>query len=261
MRPLALACLAAVSLGCGRSDIPAVAAEPAPTTPVEVVARFPHDAGAFTQGLLIEEGRLYESTGGYGFSTLRLVDLATGVPSKQVRLSDRVFAEGLAAHGDRLIQLTWQAGVAIAYDRATFRPVAKFRYRGEGWGLTSDGERLYMSDGTATVTLRDPQTFAAVGQIRVTDAGRPVSKLNELEWVDGELYANVWFDPRIARIDPESGGVRGWIDCTPLVREYRRDEQAVLNGIAYDRDSGRLFVTGKDWPALIEIARPAATAD
>ncbi|MEM1062490.1 MAG: glutaminyl-peptide cyclotransferase, partial [Planctomycetota bacterium] len=244
---------ALVLVGCGgveRGVSTAAEVPAADAVPVKVIKAYPHDPLAFTQGLLIEDGVLYESTGEYGESTLRIVDLETGKPRKIVRLSRRLFAEGLAAIDDRLVQLTWQAGIGVVYDRETLKPTGRFSYRGEGWGLTADGERLYMSDGTATIRVLDPETFRVVDRIGVTLGGRPLKRLNELEWVGGEIYANVWFEPFIARIDPATGVVVGRIDCSAVVARYRRAEHQVLNGIAFDRDAGRLFITGKDWPVL-----------
>lgn len=220
----------------------------------EVVAAYPHDPNAFTQGLAIDGGVLYEGTGLYGASTVRRVDLATGQPEKQRGLNARYFGEGIAILDGSLYQLTWQNGVAVVYDLDTFEVERTMPYEGEGWGLTHDGTHFIMSDGSATLRFRDPQTFAVVREIEVRDAGTPVPRLNELEYVDGEIWANIWYDDRIARIDPTTGEVRGYVDLHSLYPASARGSEAVLNGIAYDAAAKRLFVTGKNWPQLFEIA-------
>jgi glutamine cyclotransferase len=229
-----------------------------PAAGFEVVAVYPHDPDAFTQGLAIEAGRLYEGTGQYGASTVRRVDLASGRPEKQRALNPRYFGEGIAILGGLLYQLTWQNGVVVVYDLETFEVERTMQYDGEGWGLAHDGRELIMSDGSATIRFRDPQTFAVTREIEVRADGVPVSKLNELEYVDGEIWANIWYDDRIARISPENGEVLGFIDLSTLYPRSARGGEAVLNGIAYDRAAKRLFVTGKNWPQLyeIELVRP-----
>jgi len=222
----------------------------------EVVARYPHDAEAFTQGLVYhEDGILYEGTGLWGESSLRRVDLATGAVLQRRDLAPQYFGEGIVVVGDRIVQLTWKAGVALVYDRDTFEPLGEYRYPGEGWGLTYDGERLIMSDGTSRLRFWDPDTLAEIGSVEVVDGEEPVDDLNELEFVDGEVWANVWQTDRIARIDPDSGRVVGWIDLAGLLTEEDRGgmQVDVLNGIAYDAEGGRVFVTGKWWPVLYEI--------
>lgn len=219
---------------------------------VEVVKEYPHDSRAFCQGLVFHDGELYESTGHYGESTVRRVELETGRPKRVVNLGDRHFGEGLVLWDDHLVQLTWRARVAIVYDKDTLRRQRTFRYTGEGWGLTHDGTHLVMSDGTATLRFLDPESFEVVRRLRVTEGGRAVDKLNELEFVRGEVLANIWYDDRIARIDPKTGNVLGWIDCSNLYPN-RRDRDDVLNGIAWDPEKSRLFVTGKNWPKLFEI--------
>jgi glutamine cyclotransferase len=223
---------------------------------VEQVRSYPHDSTAFTQGLVWRGGRLYESTGRYGQSSLRLVELETGRVLQRVDLGQQYFAEGLAAVGDSLYQLTWKEGVAFIWDPATLRKISQVAYSGEGWGLTSDGRRLIVSDGSSYLSFVDPVTFALDTTVRVTDGGRPVDQLNELEWVKGEVWANVWHTQRIARIDPQTGRVKGWLDLTPLIPPVT-DQEAVLNGIAYDPDADRLLVTGKLWPRLYEIRVPS----
>ena len=229
---------------------------PAPVVAVEQVASYPHDSTAFTQGLMWRDGRLYESTGRYGQSSLRLVELETGRVLQQATLGQQYFAEGIAAVGDSLYQLTWKEGVAFIWDPATLRQVGRVEYSGEGWGLTSDGRRLIVSDGSSYLTFVDPVTFQVDTTIRVTDGRRPVDQLNELEWVKGEVWANVWHTQRIARIDPRTGVVKGWLDLSALIPPLR-DPEAVLNGIAYDEAADRLLVTGKLWPRLFEIRIPS----
>jgi glutamine cyclotransferase len=219
----------------------------------EVVAAYPHDPNAFTQGLAIDGGRLYEGTGLYGASSVRRVDLASGRPEKQRALNARYFGEGIAILDGSLYQLTWQNGVVVVYDLETFEVERTMQYEGEGWGLTHDGTHFIMSDGSATIRFRDPQTFAVVREIEVRDRGAPVPRLNELEYVDGEIWANIWYDDRIARIEPATGEVRGYLDLRTLYPASARGSEAVLNGIAYDSAAKRLFVTGKNWPQLFEI--------
>jgi glutamine cyclotransferase len=219
----------------------------------KVVAAYPHDPAAFTQGLAIEAGRLYEGTGQYGASTVRLVDLESGRPQKQRALGPRYFGEGIAILGGLLYQITWQNGVVVVYDLETFEVQRTMQYDGEGWGLTHDGRQLIMSDGSATIRFRDPQTFAITREIEVRNDGVPLVRLNELEYIDGEIWANIWYDDRIARISPADGKVLGFIDLAKLYPQSARGSEAVLNGIAYDARAKRLFVTGKSWPQLYEI--------
>ena len=230
----------------GTSGVPANAG-------FKVVAAYPHDPAAFTQGLAIEAGELYEGTGQYGASTIRRVDLASGRPEKQRALGPRYFGEGIAILDGLLYQLTWQNGVVVVYDLETFEVERTVEYAGEGWGLTHDGDQLIMSDGSATIRFRDPQTFAVTREIEVRHDGVPLSRLNELEYVEGEIWANIWYDDRIARISPADGRVLGFIDLTSLYPQSARGSEAVLNGIAYDAAAKRLFVTGKNWPQLYEI--------
>ena len=219
-----------------------------------VVNVYPHDPDAYTQGLVYRDGFLFESTGLNGRSTLRKVRLETGDVVQQHRVDSQYFAEGLADWNGQLIQLTWKSGLGFVYDLTTFQPRKTFRYRGEGWGLTSDDTRLIMSDGSATLRFLDPVTFQERGQVNVRDGNAAIRDLNELEYVRGEVYANVWHTDRIARISAASGRVVGWIDLTGLLSTvYQRDPEAVLNGIAFDAVRGRLFVTGKLWPQLYEI--------
>ena len=219
-----------------------------------VTNTYPHDHGAFTQGLVYERGFLYEGTGLYGRSSLREVVLETGQVTRIRRLESRYFGEGITIFGNRILQLTWVARTGFVYNRETFERVRSFNYTSEGWGITHDGRRLIVSDGTPTLYFRNPDTFEEVGRVEVRDEMGPVTRLNELEYVEGEIYANVWESDLIARIDPESGRVVGWIDLSGLLpgrEQFGAD--AALNGIAYDVDGKRLFVTGKRWPKLFEI--------
>jgi glutamine cyclotransferase len=220
----------------------------------EVVHTYPHDPGAFTQGLLYEGGYLYESTGLEGQSSLRKVELATGRVVQKIDVPSPYFAEGLAEWQNRLVQLTWVSHVAFVYDRTNFRKLSELRYSGEGWGLTHDGRHLIMSDGSDTLRYLDPLTFHTIRKLSVKDAGEPVINLNELEYINGEIFANVWQTDSIARISPETGRVNEWVDLTGLLpASDHTPDTDVLNGIAYDAKENRLFVTGKRWPKLFEI--------
>jgi len=219
-----------------------------------IVNTYPHDRNAFTQGLVFEDGVLYEGTGGFGDSTLRRVELETGDILQIRGLSDQFFGEGIAIYGDKIIQLTWRSNIGFVYDKNSFELLQEFNYSTEGWGITYDGTRLIMSDGTSTLHFLDSQTFEEIGQLEVFDSDSPVTRLNELEYVQGEIYANVWQTDRIARIAPETGRVIGWVDLEGLLTPEDRSEPVeVLNGIAYDAKTDRLFVTGKLWPKLFEI--------
>jgi glutamine cyclotransferase len=225
-----------------------------PTATYEVLNTYPHDRGAFTQGLVYEDGWLYEGTGLNGRSTLRKVVLDTGEVVQSHALDDSYFGEGITIFGDKIYQLTWQSQIGFIYEKASFTQVGEFYYPSEGWGITHDGAQLIMSDGSATLHFLDPQTLQEISTISVTDNNGPVLRLNELEYVNGEIYANIWQTDRIARISPETGQVLGWIDLTGLLSaEDRQQTVDVLNGIAYDAASNRLFVTGKLWPKLFEI--------
>jgi glutamine cyclotransferase len=220
----------------------------------EVVRRFPHDTTAFTQGLAFYDGYLYEGTGLKGRSSLRQVRLETGEIVRQVALAPEYFGEGITVIGNEVIQLTWQSHVGFVYNRADFQWLRSFSYSGEGWGITTNGHELFMSDGTSEIRVLNSGTLAERRRVRVHDGTAPVSELNELEFVDGEIYANVWHHDRIARISPQSGEVLGWIDLTGILSPvYHLEPDAVLNGIAYDWQSKRLFVIGKLWPAIFEI--------
>lgn len=219
-----------------------------------VVAVYDHDRNAFCQGLVYDNEELWEGTGKYGQSALRKVDLASGRVLQEHRISARQFGEGITVMGDLVYQITWKARTCYVYDRKTFREVKRFRYEGQGWGLTHDGTHLIMSDGSSALRFIDPDTFEVVRRVWVRASGRGVSELNELEYVDGEIFANVWRKDGIARIDPQTGVVTSWINLTDLYPlRKRRDRENVLNGIAYDAKEKRLFVTGKNWPKLYEI--------
>jgi len=223
-----------------------------------VVHAYAHDSAAFTQGLAYRDGFLYEGTGLKGASSLRKVRLETGEVVQRIDLAPELFGEGITFHKNEIIQLTWLSETGLVYDASNFRLLRRFRYRGEGWGLAADGrpnrDELFMSDGTAEIRILDGATLEEKRRFTVRDGGKPIERLNELEFVEGEIYANVWQTDRIARISPETGNVTGWIDLSGLLSPlYRRDSGAVLNGIAYDAARKRLFVTGKLWPKLFEI--------
>lgn len=221
---------------------------------VEVVAQYPHDSGAFTQGLLLADGRLYESTGLVGRSSLREVRLEDGVVMMQHDVPPPYFGEGLALVEDELLQLTWTQGTLLRYDRATFEPRGETSYDGEGWGLCYDGDALWMSDGSATLTKRDARSFAKLDSVEVKLAGKPLTRLNELECVDGLVYANIWERDDIARIDPTNGRVTAVIDASALRASLGITARgAVLNGIAYDAENDLFLLTGKLWPTLFAV--------
>ncbi|MDQ1639264.1 MAG: glutaminyl-peptide cyclotransferase [Pyrinomonadaceae bacterium] len=220
----------------------------------EVVHAWPHDRGAYTQGLVFNDGKLIESTGQVGHSSLRRVELETGKVLQKVDVDAPYFAEGITLLKGKIYQLTWQQQLGFVYDAWTFEKIGEFHYLGEGWGLANDGQSLILSDGSNRIRFLDPGNFAVQKTIAVVDGKAPVNELNELEYVQGEIYANIWHADRIARIDPQNGAVVGWIELTGLLaRGEVSDEEAVLNGIAYDETNGRLFVTGKLWPKLFEI--------
>jgi glutaminyl-peptide cyclotransferase len=226
------------------------------STPVagyKVVNVYPHDRRAFTQGLQYVDGVLFEGTGQHGQSGIRRVKLETGEVLQQQPLDSKYFGEGITVWRDTIVQLTWQSEIGFVYDKASFKQTRSFSYTGEGWGLTNDGTRLIMSDGSAAIRFLDPTTFKETGRITVKDSGVAVSHLNELEVVKGEILANVWQTPRLARISPKTGAVVGWIDLTGLLDPREAVGTDVLNGIAYDAKGDRLFVTGKWWPKLFEI--------
>jgi glutaminyl-peptide cyclotransferase len=240
------------------ATIPAASGQAAATgRPAEygyrIVNVFPHDPQAFTQGLIFRDGFLFESTGLNGRSSLRKVRLADGVVVQQHRVDDEHFAEGLTDWNHRLLQLTWQSNLGFVYDLDTFAVRQTFRYAGEGWGLARDNRRLVMSDGSARLRFMDPETFAETGELVVHDGGLPVRNLNELEVVNGQIFANVWQSDYLLMIDPASGRVAGRVDLSGLLSRSERAATDVLNGIAHDSGADRLFVTGKLWPKLFEI--------
>jgi glutamine cyclotransferase len=230
-------------------------AGPPPVYTYTVLNTYPHDPSAYTQGLVWFDGAFYESTGLYGQSSLRHVALETGEVLRRYNLPAQYFAEGLALVNDRLIQLTWQSHIGFVYDAATFDLLDDFAYSTEGWGLAYDGEQLVMSDGTATLRFLDPDTLSETHTLIVKDGETPITRLNELEFVDGEIWANVYQTDRIARISPRTGNVIGWIDLSGLLPpEDRLQRVDVLNGIAWDAENERIYVTGKWWPKLFEIS-------
>lgn len=242
----ALAC--AVLSACSAADVA--------TWVPEVVAVHPHDPEAFTQGLVYLDGRFYESSGRYGRSDLREVVVETGAVVRRRPLEARFFAEGLERVGNRLVQLTYREGTALVYDLDTFEEVGRFTYEGEGWGLCFDGRELWMSDGSASLQRRDPETFALLGRVEVRRDGRPVARLNELECVGDHVVANVWLTNELVRIEKTDGRVDAVIDASALVPDdpaVRANPDAVLNGVAHDPATGRWWLTGKLWPVLYEV--------
>ena len=232
----------------------AAASAQTPEYGYRVIHAYPHDPNAFTQGLEYRAGFLYEGTGLKGRSSLRKVQLETGKVLQEIELDPQYFGEGITVLNQQIVELTWQSEIGFVYDQSTFRRLRTFNYPGEGWGLTNDGQNIYMSDGTAQIRIWDPVTLQEKRRITVRDRGEPVLNLNELEIVRGEIYANVWQTDRIARISPADGRVLGWIDLTGILSPEDRTERVdVLNGIAYDVLGNRLFVTGKLWPKLFEI--------
>lgn len=221
----------------------------------EVVEKYPHDPAAFTQGLVWHEGRLYEGTGLVGFSSLRRVKLETGEVEKKIDIAPNLFGEGIVIWIDSVVQITWQNHIGFVYDLDSFAQRRSFGYEGEGWGLTHDGTHLIMSNGTSVLTLRDPETLEETGRIDVTFRGQPLSRLNELEYIDGSIWANVWPTNQIVIISPSTGRVSGVLDLTGILTPEDQGNRGVdvLNGIAYDASSRRIFVTGKYWPTLYEI--------
>lgn len=253
-----------------RTPSPQAAADPTPsitdqTAPAvdetpevlsfRVVKSYPHDSGAFTEGLVIHEGILYETTGLNGRSTLRQVDLETGRVLRMRSLGIEYFGEGLAVIDDRMVWATWRTNTAFVYDLQTFEVTDEFNYEHEGWGMAYNGTHLYFSDGTDIIHILSPLDYSEVGTLRVSDHGEPVDMINELEFIEGDLYANIWLTTKIARIDPHTGVVTGWLDLEPLLTEFSEVTQSidVLNGIAYNQDTQQIFVTGKFWPRLFEI--------
>lgn len=238
---------------------PAAPAAPAPVpvTKAEIVATYPHDPRAFTEGLLIDRGTLYESTGREGQSDIRRVDLKSGRVLASVKLAPQLFGEGIVAWRNQLLSVTWHGGQGFKWSLPGLKRTGGFSYTGEGWAMTDDGRNLILSDGTPVLRFLDPTTQKVVRRLTVTANGRPLQQLNELEYVDGEIYANVWMTPYIVRINPANGRVVGVIDVSALIAKVAlNDRDSVPNGIAYDRAAHRLYVTGKNWPSLFEIKRP-----
>lgn len=243
---------------------PKTAADIVPVYTYEIVKSYPHDGQAFTQGLVFRDGILYESTGEYGQSTLRKVELITGKVLQKRDIAEDFFAEGMTVLGDKIYQITWREKTAFIYDVNDLKLLKEMRYQGDGWGLTHDGANLIMSDGTHVIRFINPETFQTVRTVAVLrENGQPLANLNELEYVKGEIWANIWHSEEtdvlgkpnyIARIDPNSGKIVGWIDLSSISPEdVKRNEENTLNGIAYDEASDRLFVTGKNWKRLFEI--------
>lgn len=247
-----------LATACGGRTLRSQTVPPQVTEPTRytyrIQAAYPHSTEAYTQGLQYADGRLWEGTGQYGRSAIFSYALDGSDRRQHSTLPAGEFGEGITLLGDRLYQLTWESNTCHVYDRATHRKVRDFRYTGEGWGLTTDGEKLYMSNGTATIYRLDPATFRREASITVTLRGEPVNYLNELEWIEGELWANIYTTDRIVRIDPRTGVVEGIVDLTGLLpAEERTPQTDVLNGIAYDAAAKRIFVTGKLWPKIYEI--------
>jgi len=232
-------------------------AEEKSDTPVfgyKIVNTYPHNTDSFTQGLIFDKGVLYESTGINGRSAVKIVDLKTGKTLKSHELPDKHFGEGIAIVGNRIIQLTWRSKMGFVYDKKTLKLTKKFRYQTQGWGITYDGKYLIMSDGSDVLYFMDPSTFKVMGTLEVYGDSGKVSKLNELEYIDGEIYANIWGTDKIARINPKTGRVTAWIDLSGLLSDQdKKGRVDVLNGVAFNSDNGKLFVTGKLWPKLFEI--------
>jgi glutaminyl-peptide cyclotransferase len=255
------AVLLVLAQGCSDASTEAISLAPPRVAPVQEavpIAVLRHDPSAFTQGLLVHDRHLFESTGGRGESEIRQMNLESAEVIRRVEIPAPYFAEGVAIVGPSLYQLTWQENTGFIYDVETLERTGTFNYSGEGWGLASDGTHLIRSDGSNRLLVFDPISFETVRTIDVRDDPHPIHFLNELEWVEGEIWANVWYRDDIARIDPETGIVVGWLDLAGIVPEVRhRNREAVANGIAYDRDRGRVLLTGKLWPEIFEIELPA----
>ena len=257
---LSIAVLGVIGCSCLNS-VPPIKPEPAVPPPIpvytcKVVNTFPHDRQAYTQGLAFENGILYEGTGGYGSSSIRKVDLESGRVLQEYKLPDRYFGEGITLYKDTLIQLTWKSNAGFVYDKNSLKLLREFSYPTDGWGITHDGSRIIMSDGTSRLYFLDPESFKTIGYVEVHDKNGPVNMLNEMEYIDGKIYANVWATDNIVIIDPDDGSVTGWIDLSGLRGAGNNSNSTdVLNGIAYDAETGRMFVTGKLWPQLFEIVQ------
>jgi glutaminyl-peptide cyclotransferase len=235
------------------ASLPARAAT-APASGYKVVAEFPHSTSSYTEGFFYRDGLFYEGTGLKGSSAVLVIEPETGKVLQSRSLPEQYFGEGIIDWGPNIYEWTWQSHICFVYDRFSLRPAGQFSYSGEGWGMTRTAREIITSDGTPTLRFRDPKTFQETRHIVVRDDGKPVEQLNELEYVKGEIYANIWHSDRIARISPQDGHVLGWIDLTGLMPASRRvNQESVLNGIAYDAKHDRLFVTGKQWPSVFEI--------
>ena len=240
----AVAVLMLLPLGCSA----------APVNGYQVVKTYPHSTGSYTEGLFFSNGLMYEGTGLNGHSQVLVYPLDTGIPVQKIDLPPQYFGEGIIDWGANLYEWTWQSHVGFIYDRFSLRPVRQFTYTGEGWGMTKDAHSIITSDGTSTLRFRDPESFKEVRHIVVKDGSRPVEQLNELEWIKGEIWANVWHSDRIARISPKDGHVISWVDLSGILPDSdRASAEAVLNGIAYDGKTDRIFVTGKQWPRIFQI--------
>lgn len=251
-----------VLIGCSQEkteptitkEEPRVAQQAATRLQYTVIDRLPHDVQAFTQGLEIFKGAFLESTGQYGSSSLRNVDVKSGKVRRSIAIDDRYFGEGITQMGGRIYMLTWLNQQGFIYDAKSFRSVGSFRYSGEGWGITNDGKHLFMSNGSSTISVIDPATWSVVRTIPVSLEGSPVANLNELEWIDGQIWANVWQQDFIVRIDPTTGIVTGVLDLTGILSPNERTQTTdVLNGIAWDAASKKLYVTGKNWPTVFAL--------
>jgi len=241
--------LVAATVGCMPMGNGAV-----PVWKAKTVATFPHDPEAYTQGLVIDNGQMFEGTGRYGGSTIREVDSKTGSVLKSLSLDKQYFGEGITILDDKIFQLTWKNNYCFVYDRKTFQYKEYFQYLFEGWGLTNNGKELILSDGSSDIRFLDPSNFKEIRKISVKDGATRIKNLNELEYIDGEIWANVWYEDRIARIAPDSGKLLGWIDLSSIYpASQRKDRDHVLNGIAQDPDTKKIYVTGKNWPKLYEI--------
>lgn len=246
--------LSIATVGCQNNSGSKSGKQPVPVYGYEVVHTWQHDRNAFTQGLVFHDGKLLESTGQEGRSSLRRVEMESGKVLQKVDVPSPYFAEGITLLKGKIYQLTWQHQLGFVYDAWTFEKIGQFNYAGEGWGLANDGQSLILSDGSNQIRFLDPVNFQVQKTIAVLDGNVPVVEINELEYVQGEIYANIWHADRIARIDPQTGHVVGWINLVGLLKPGEvQDEEAVLNGIAYDEAGGRLFVTGKLWPKMFEI--------
>jgi len=241
-------------LACLSLLIPLASAWAAPVLGYKVVAKYPHSTESYTEGFFYRDGLFYEGTGLTGHSALLVIQPETGKVVQRLEIPPQYFGEGIVDWGSNLYEWTWQAHVGFVYDRFSLRKIREFTYDGEGWGMTRNAKEIITSDGTATLRFRDPETFKEVRHIVVKDGTKPVEQLNELEYIKGEIYANVWHSDRIARISPQDGHVIAWIDLAGLLQEDQKvNAESVLNGIAYDAQHDRLFVTGKQWPAVFEI--------